>query len=179
MTPYSTLVRQQVLPYQIFNNEENLKLKRQFDFQKYKNPNDSRRRMNLSFSSFEELAKNKIEHKKAKEEGGQIKNVYTPGQSKRIFGELHKVIDSSDVVLIVVDSRNPLETNCKKIFNYLRKEKQHKNIVYVLNKADLVPKSNLKQWLRYFSQYAPVITFCANLDSRFGVHSLITLLKQY
>jgi nuclear GTP-binding protein len=33
--------------------------------------------------------------------------LFKAGQSKRIWGELYKVIDSSDVVIQVLDARNP------------------------------------------------------------------------
>lgn len=65
--------------------------------------------------------------------------VYAKGTSRRIWGELYKVLDSSDVVIHVLDARDPLGTRCKPVVEYLRKEKAHKHLVYVLNKVDLVP----------------------------------------
>lgn len=61
------------------------------------------------------------------------------GTSRRIFGELYKVIDSSDVIVHVLDARDPLGTRCDSVINYLKKEKAHKQIVFVLNKCDLIP----------------------------------------
>lgn len=65
--------------------------------------------------------------------------VYAKGTSRRIWGELYKVLDSSDVVIHVLDARDPLGTRCKPVVEYLRKEKSHKQLIYVLNKVDLVP----------------------------------------
>ena len=65
--------------------------------------------------------------------------VYAKGTSRRIWGELYKVLDSSDVVIHVLDARDPLGTRCRPVVEYLRKEKAHKHLVYVLNKVDLVP----------------------------------------
>jgi len=65
--------------------------------------------------------------------------VYAKGTSRRIWGELYKVLDSSDVVIHVLDARDPIGTRCKPVVEYLRKEKAHKHLVYVLNKVDLVP----------------------------------------
>jgi len=45
--------------------------------------------------------------------------VFFKGQSKRIWEELYKVIDSSDVLLYVLDARNPNGTRTKFIENYL------------------------------------------------------------
>ncbi|KAF8752872.1 Nuclear/nucleolar GTPase 2 [Rhizoctonia solani] len=65
--------------------------------------------------------------------------IYAKGTSRRIYGELYKVLDSSDVVIHVLDARDPLGTMCKSVTDYLRKEKSHKQVVLLLNKCDLVP----------------------------------------
>ena len=65
--------------------------------------------------------------------------IYMKGTSRRIYGELYKVIDSSDVVLHVIDARDPLGTICESVLDYIRKEKAHKQVVLVINKCDLVP----------------------------------------
>lgn len=65
--------------------------------------------------------------------------IFSKGQSKRIWNELYKVIDSSDVVIHVLDARDPLGTRCKSVEEFMRKEAPHKHLMYVLNKCDLVP----------------------------------------
>ena len=70
---------------------------------------------------------------------GAREPIYAKGTSRRIWGELYKVLDSSDVVIHVLDARDPLGTRCKPVVEYIRKEKAHKHLVYVLNKVDLVP----------------------------------------
>lgn len=65
--------------------------------------------------------------------------MFAKGTSRRIFGELYKVIDSSDVIIHVLDARDPLGTLCQSVVDYIRKEKAHKQIVYLINKVDLVP----------------------------------------
>ena len=65
--------------------------------------------------------------------------LFKAGQSRRIWGELYKVIDSSDVVIQVLDARNPDGTRCKQVEQFIKKEKSHKHIIFVLNKCDLVP----------------------------------------
>lgn len=66
-------------------------------------------------------------------------HIFSKGQSKRIWNELYKVIDSSDVVIHVLDARDPLGTRCRSVEEYMRKETPHKHLIYVLNKCDLVP----------------------------------------
>ena len=50
-----------------------------------------------------------------------------------------QVIDSSDVVMQVLDARDPMGTRSKRIEDFLKKEKPHKHLIFILNKCDLVP----------------------------------------
>ena len=43
--------------------------------------------------------------------------IFNKGQSKRIWNELYKVIDSSDVVIHVLDARDPLGARCRSVGN--------------------------------------------------------------
>ncbi len=65
--------------------------------------------------------------------------IFSKGQSKRIWNELYKVIDSSDVVIHVLDARDPLGTRCRSVEKYIREEAPHKHLLFILNKCDLVP----------------------------------------
>ena len=50
-----------------------------------------------------------------------------------------QVIDSSDIVINVLDARDPMGTRCRAVEQYLKKEAPHKHLIFVLNKCDLVP----------------------------------------
>lgn len=65
--------------------------------------------------------------------------VFRAGKSRRVYNELFKVIDASDVVIQVLDARDPLGTRSRYVEEYIRKEKAHKHVVLLLNKIDLVP----------------------------------------
>lgn len=65
--------------------------------------------------------------------------IFSKGQSKRIWNELYKVIDSSDVVIHVLDARDPEGTRCRSVEKYIREEAPHKHLIFVINKCDLVP----------------------------------------
>lgn len=64
---------------------------------------------------------------------------FKAGSSKRLWNELFKVIDSSDVVLYVLDARDPMGTRSRYIEQYMKKEKPNKHLIFVINKVDLVP----------------------------------------
>jgi nuclear GTP-binding protein len=86
-----------------------------------------------------ELTKATAPTEMAQTHADYIEPIYAKGTSRRIYGELYKVIDSSDVVLHVLDARDPLGTLCESVLEYIRKEKAHKQVVLVINKCDLVP----------------------------------------
>uniref|UniRef100_A0A3Q3LBZ1 Nucleolar GTP-binding protein 2 n=1 Tax=Mastacembelus armatus TaxID=205130 RepID=A0A3Q3LBZ1_9TELE len=105
--------------------------------------------------------------------------IFKKGQSKRIWGELYKVIDSSDVIIQVLDARDPMGTRSKSIETYLKKEKPWKHLIFVLNKCDLIPAWVTKRWVAVLSQEYPTLAFHASLTNSFGKGSLIQLLRQF
>ncbi|KAJ9602360.1 GTPase required for pre-60S ribosomal subunit nuclear export and maturation [Cladophialophora chaetospira] len=105
--------------------------------------------------------------------------IFSKGQSKRIWNELYKVIDSSDVVIHVLDARDPEGTRCRSVEKYIREEAPHKHLVFVLNKCDLVPTKIAAQWVRILSKDYPTLAFHASMTNSFGKGSLITLLRQF
>ncbi|XP_078108528.1 nucleolar GTP-binding protein 2 [Sander vitreus] len=105
--------------------------------------------------------------------------IFKKGQSKRIWGELYKVIDSSDVVIQVLDARDPMGTRSNSIEAYMKKEKSWKHLIFVLNKCDLVPTWVTKRWVAVLSQEYPTLAFHASLTNSFGKGSLIQLLRQF
>ncbi|KAB8239602.1 NUC091 domain-containing protein [Aspergillus alliaceus] len=108
-----------------------------------------------------------------------IESVFSKGQSKRIWNELYKVIDSSDVVIHVIDARDPEGTRCRSIEKYIREEAPHKHLIFVLNKCDLVPTGVAAAWVRHLSKDHPTLAFHASINNSFGKGSLIQLLRQF
>ena len=101
------------------------------------------------------------------------------GQSKRIWGELFKVIDSSDVLVHVLDARDPMGTRCRSVEAYLKKEAPHKHLIFLLNKCDLVPPRITAKWVAALSTEYPTLAFHASITNPFGKGSLIQLLRQF
>lgn len=101
------------------------------------------------------------------------------GQSKRIWNELYKVIDSSDILLQVLDARDPLSTRSRALEKHLKVDKPFKHLVFVLNKADLVPAWVTKRWIMHLSREYPTLAFCARLHKPFGKSAILNLLRQF
>ncbi|KAJ4964115.1 hypothetical protein NE237_024054 [Protea cynaroides] len=105
--------------------------------------------------------------------------MFEKGQSKRIWGELYKVIDSSDVVIQVLDARDPQGTRCYHLEKHLKEHCKHKHMVLLLNKCDLVPAWATKGWLRVLSKEYPTLAFHASINKSFGKGSLLSVLRQF
>ena len=53
--------------------------------------------------------------------------------------DLKQVIENSDVILEVLDARDPLSCRSKELESHILCQKDDKKIILVLNKIDLVP----------------------------------------
>lgn len=60
--------------------------------------------------------------------------------SKRAYlRDLKEVIQNSDVILEVLDSRDPLSCKSNELEELVRSHKEEKKIIVILNKIDLIP----------------------------------------
>jgi len=105
--------------------------------------------------------------------------IFDKGTSKRIWGELYKVVDSSDVIIQVIDARDPMGTRCQKLERDIKKNHPHKHMILLLNKVDLVPTWVTKRWVEILRKQYPTIAFHASITNPFGKHALIQLLRQF
>jgi nuclear GTP-binding protein len=88
--------------------------------------------------------------------------------SRRAFlKDLRKIIESSEVILHVLDARDPIGTKSSAIEEMVLSA-SGKKLVYVLNKADLVPRDVLVGWLTYLRQSHPAIPFKCNTQTQKG-----------
>lgn len=194
--PYEVVMKPTKLPITLLNEKSKHSRVHVLDtesFQSVFGPKCNRKRPNLKVGSIELLAQqaeSNTETYKGDQDRDLVKEdtgvkeaprewIMAAGQSKRIWNELYKVIDSSDVVLQVLDARDPLGTRSSYIENFLRTEKPHKHLIFILNKVDLVPTWVTQRWVAILSAEYPTVAFHASLTHPFGKGSLINLLRQF
>ncbi|KAM7401884.1 hypothetical protein PAMP_017161 [Pampus punctatissimus] len=93
-----------------------------------------------------------------------LKKASGPDKSSKQFlcSELNKVIDASDVVLEVLDARDPLGYRCPQLEEAVLQRNGNKKLLLVLNKIDLVPKENVERWIQCLQKEFPVVVFKAS-----------------
>lgn len=101
------------------------------------------------------------------EDGGFDMKQQGVGQNSRraYLRELRKVVTSADVILHVLDARDPEGTRSSNIEDMVLAH-PNKKLVYVLNKADLVPKDVLAGWLLHLRSRHPTIPFKCNTQTQ-------------
>mmetsp|Transcript_18368 Transcript_18368/g.32516 ORF Transcript_18368/g.32516 Transcript_18368/m.32516 type:complete len:603 (-) Transcript_18368:85-1893(-) len=189
--PYTVVLNQRKLPMGLLTESTKvaqMNLLSAESFEKTFGPKKQRKRANIGISSLEAMvqrAETKAETHALKPEEREAmgidmrEDVFAKGQSKRIWQELYKVLDCSDVVVQVLDARDPLGTRSKRVEQHLTKDKKHKHLIFVLNKCDLVPTWVTKRWVRILSEEFPTLAFHAHLNKPFGKGALIQLLRQF
>ena len=89
------------------------------------------------------------------------------------------MIDSSDIIIQVLDARNPMGTRSRKVEEAVKGFGSHKHIVFVLNKCDLIPTWVTRRWVQILSEEHPTLAFHASIENPFGKGALIQLLRQF
>jgi ribosome biogenesis GTPase A len=64
------------------------------------------------------------------------------------WGQIWNLVSKADVVLHVLDARDPLSTFSRRLVSIV--ERRGKELIVVLNKADLIPRSVAEEWKDYF-----------------------------
>ncbi|XP_040991727.1 GTPase LSG1-2 [Juglans microcarpa x Juglans regia] len=79
------------------------------------------------------------------------KLVLTPFEKNLdIWRQLWRVVERSDLLVMVVDARDPLFYRCPDLEAYAQEIDEHKRTLLLVNKADLLPFSVRQKWAEYF-----------------------------
>ncbi|KAL0403075.1 UNVERIFIED_CONTAM: Nuclear/nucleolar GTPase 2 [Sesamum radiatum] len=195
---YNVLLKERKIPMSLLNDNQKQARVHLLDTEPFSDafgPKTKRKRPKLIASDYESLLKRVDDSQDAFEEkhgastsaeGGEDgfrdlvrHTMFEKGQSKRIWGELYKVVDSSDVVVQVLDARDPQGTRCYHLERHLKEHCKHKHMILLLNKCDLVPAWATKGWLRILSKEYPALAFHASINKSFGKGSLLSVLRQF
>ncbi|XP_010545814.1 PREDICTED: nuclear/nucleolar GTPase 2 isoform X2 [Tarenaya hassleriana] len=197
---YNVILKEKKLPLSLLSDHRKQSRVHLLDMEPFGDafgPKTKRKRPKLVASDYEALVKKADESQDAYEQkygastsSGQGEEedgfrdlvrhtMFEKGQSKRIWGELYKVIDSSDVVVQVLDARDPQGTRCYHLEKTLKEHHKHKHMILLLNKCDLVPAWATKGWLRVLSKEYPTLAFHASINKSFGKGSLLSVLRQF
>jgi nuclear GTP-binding protein len=84
--------------------------------------------------------------------------------SRRQFDKVYKqVVDSADVVLYVLDARDPEGTRSKEVEHaVMAADAGSKRMIFILNKIDLIPPTVLKSWLSHLRRSFPTLPLRAS-----------------
>jgi nuclear GTP-binding protein len=78
-------------------------------------------------------------------------------------------VDAADVIIQVLDARDPLACRAPEVERFVRSRGADKRIVLLLNKVDLVPREAAEAWLAYLREELPTVAFkCATSSGGSG-----------
>jgi len=75
------------------------------------------------------------------------------------YQEFNKIIGASDVIIQVLDARDPIGTRLVAVENQIKKDFPDKKVILLLNKIDLVPNNIVKDWCNYLGNEYPTVAF--------------------
>ncbi|GAV03067.1 hypothetical protein RvY_13549 [Ramazzottius varieornatus] len=194
--PYRVVMRPTKLPVTLLNERAKYQRAHLLDVEKFETtfgPKAQRKKPNVKFDDLKDFVSHastttdsydvEKDRDLVVDDGGERDEakewIMFAGQSKRIWNELYKVVDSSDVLLQVLDARDPMGTRSPTIEKFLKEEKPFKHLIFILNKCDLVPTWVTKKWVAILSQEYPTLAFHASITNSFGKGPLINILRQF
>ncbi len=189
--------KEQLMKELEFNRErERMKKERRKEENKLRRDEDLRRMQELAESRSKDFDEEAAKRKQAGfESNGDVDN------TRGFYKAFNKVVEYADVLIQVLDARDPAGCRCADVERLLAKKHPNKKLVLLLNKADLVPREVIQKWLKYLRAEHPTLAFkCStqkqarNLSQKnykgaeekfnigtesIGAGSLLQLLKNY
>lgn len=118
----------------------------------------------------------------------------TDNSRRAFYKEFRDVLEAADVILEVLDARDPIGCRVKEVEEAVLATGGKKRLVLVLNKTDLVPRDVVQEWIKYLQREFPCVAFKASTQEgrtnlsqagsgsgseAYGADGLIQLLKNY
>lgn len=94
------------------------------------------------------------------EDNGQ--SIKEQKNKKAFMKEFNKILEMADIVIEVLDARDPISCRCKEAEKILSGMKGEKKLIIVLNKIDLVPLPIVYAWKKELEKEYAVVLFKAN-----------------
>lgn len=132
------------------NNKHIIRVPRRPDWRKMKSAIELKRAENSAFLNWrKQLAT--IEN--------QEHFILTPFERNiEMWRQLWRVVEVSDLLVQIVDSRNPMLFYCEDLVDYAREVKPNMKFLLLINKADLLAPEQKEKWTTYFTSRN--IDFC-------------------
>ncbi|TNN67337.1 Guanine nucleotide-binding protein-like 3-like protein [Liparis tanakae] len=136
--------------------------------QKISREQDMMKRRNLHSFQNDILQRQRAFDQKEIEMLSLEKNVNFENENSRkaYYREFKKVVEASDVILEVLDARDPLGCRCPQVEQAVIQSGMNKKIVLVLNKIDLVSKEIVEKWIKYLRNEFPTVAFKASTQQQ-------------
>ena len=108
----------------------------------------------------------------------KLNEINKDNSKKQYMKILEQVIENSDVILEVLDSRDPLNKRNKEIESSILRRKDEKKIILILNKIDLIPLQNALDWQKSLQREYATILFKSNTQTQNSNLSQLTLFTK-
>ncbi|TAQ84179.1 hypothetical protein B7494_g7495 [Chlorociboria aeruginascens] len=115
--------------------------------------------------SGDEMDEDDMSNSEEEEDGAELIDLPTQKDgSRKAFDKVFKqVVDQADVILYVLDARDPEGTRSKEVERMVRASASGgKRLILLLNKIDLIPGPVLKDWLIHLRRYFPTLPLRAS-----------------
>lgn len=89
--------------------------------------------------------------------------------------QLWRVIERSDIIVQIVDARNPLLFRCEDLESYVREVSCEKLNLILINKADFLSEKQRQYWAEYFDSINLPVAFFSALEE--NTNHMLHLLK--
>jgi len=164
--PNSYPFKEQLLKQIQEKKEQQLQEKQKQKEQKEKQASKKRKLQDLKRDA--EKRTKEFEKRQAQRRGrdGDKKNASLESSRKSFYKEFKKVVEAADVVIQVLDARDPLGCRCPQLEEIVMGSGKNKKLILLLNKIDLVPRSIAEKWLKYLRSEFPTLAFKASTQTQ-------------